>query len=237
LAVLFLHEVHQVAGRAADEFETAYREGWMPALAGGPARLLWFLHQAHGAGPAYTFITVTAVESAAAWAELNERVRRGDLQQWALDVDALRHGSTAKVLEPTAFSELQSVDLAGVATDGREHEHSLFMEDTAWPDRGQIANYLEKAGTLYAETLKRSNESGRGLLQLVAAFRPAFGAGRDREVVLWQRVGRPEGLLPLFSREVPAEYRKPGTWMNDALDLRDQWESRLLRTAQWSPLD
>jgi hypothetical protein len=40
-----------------------------------------------------------------------------------------------------------------------------------------------------------------------------------------------------LTREVPAERRGPGTWMNDALAYRDQWESRLLRTAAWSPLD
>ena len=28
----------------------------------------------------------------------------------------------------------------------------------------------------------------------------------------------------------------PGTWMNDALALRDPWESRLLRTTRWLPL-
>ena len=37
-------------------------------------------------------------------------------------------------------------------------------------------------------------------------------------------------------RQVPAEHRAPGTWMHDALDVRDDWESRMLRTADWSPL-
>ena len=235
--MLFVHEVHHVAGRHADAFEAAFRDRWMPALAGSGARLLWFLHQAHGAGPAYAYVTMTAVESAAAWAELGERVRRGDLREWSDAVDAFRHRSLAKVLEPAPFSQLQTVDLATVATGGVDHDHSLFMEDTAWPDAGKIGAYLEKAATLYVETLRRSAGSGRGLLELVAAFRPAFGAGRDREVVLWQRVTNPGGLVPLFSREVPPEYRAPGTWMHDALELRDQWESRLLRTARWSPLD
>jgi len=36
--------------------------------------------------------------------------------------------------------------------------------------------------------------------------------------------------------DVPAAYRAPGTWMHDALGVRDQWESRLLRVASWSPL-
>jgi hypothetical protein len=32
------------------------------------------------------------------------------------------------------------------------------------------------------------------------------------------------------------EMRRPGTWMHEALQLRDQWESKLLRTSSWSPL-
>ena len=82
----------------------------------------------------------------------------------------------------------------------------------------------------------RAAEHGRNILELVAAFTPIFGAGPAREVVLWQRVAQPQLLAPLLRREVPAEHRAPGTWMHDALDLRDRWESRLLRVASWSPL-
>ena len=31
--MLFLHETHKVVGARHDEFEAAYREGWMPTLA------------------------------------------------------------------------------------------------------------------------------------------------------------------------------------------------------------
>ena len=59
--MLFMHEVHKVRGRAEDDFEAAFREGWMPTLAAGDdARLLWYTNQAHGSGPAYTVITMTA---------------------------------------------------------------------------------------------------------------------------------------------------------------------------------
>jgi hypothetical protein len=43
-------------------------------------------------------------------------------------------------------------------------------------------------------------------------------------------------LLELLRSHIPPEHRAPGTWMHDALDLRDQWTSRLLRTCSWSPL-
>jgi hypothetical protein len=52
---------------------------------------------------------------------------------------------------------------------------------------------------------------------------------------LWQKVVEPKGITPLVSTEVPAEYRAPGTWMHDALEVRDDWESKLLRTTAWSP--
>lgn len=238
--MLVVHEVHRVAGRHAETFSALYREGFAAALAkGDDARLLWFLEQAHGTGPSYTFVTLTALQSPAVLAELDDEVRRGALRSWQSEVDALRHDATAKVLVPTAFSPLTELDLMAVpasAETDRGPDLPLFMEDTAWPHPGRLDDYLDRAGSLYVRTLARAAKHGRNLLELVAAFTPMFGAGPEREVVLWQRVARPDLLTPLLSREVPAEHRAPGTWMHDALELRDRWESRLLRVAPWSPL-
>lgn len=235
--VLFVHEVHRLAGRTADRFADLYR-AWADALvAGDGARLLWFLEQAHGTGPSYTAVTVTAAASPAALGDLDARLRDGDLREWRAEADSLRYESVAKVLEPVPWSPLRDLDLASVATAG-DHgpDLPLFMEDTAWPHPGRLADYLERAGTLYVETLRRAADHGRNVLELVAAFTPVFGSGRHPEVVLWQRVARPELVVPLLTREIPAEHRAPGTWMHDALDVRDRWESRLLRAAPWSPL-
>ena len=54
--------------------------------------------------------------------------------------------------------------------------------------------------------------------------------------MLWQKLVQPRGLRPLLTSEVPAEFKRPGSWMHDALELRDRWESKLLRAAAWSPL-
>jgi hypothetical protein len=67
-------------------------------------------------------------------------------------------------------------------------------------------------------------------------FQSAWGGGRRREVVLWQKVIEPHRITGLLTTEIPAEHRAPGTWMHDALRVRDDWESRLLRTSSWSPL-
>jgi hypothetical protein len=97
-----------------------------------------------------------------------------------------------------------------------------------------LDDYLDAARDHYAPSLAERTE--RSLLTLEAVWQAALGAPRRREVVLWQRVDHPERLPALFSRDLPPEVRAPGTWMHDALRVRDDWESKLLRTAPFSPL-
>jgi hypothetical protein len=231
--MLFMHEVHTVRGRAEDQFEAAFRDGWMATLgAGDEARLLWYANHAHGTGPAYTVVTVTAVRDGAAWERLARRIQRGDLRQWMRDLDALRHDVAAKLLVALPWSPLQDVPLSEIPTDGREHELSLYMEDTMWPYEDTFIEYIDRCGEVYSKSL----ESSESMLDIQAGFQPALGSHLRREVVLMQRIRQPEALLNLLRNEIPARYRAPGTWMYEALDLRDQWTSRLLRTSSWSPL-
>ena len=54
--------------RKEDEFEAAFREGWMPTLAkDDDARLLWYMNHAHGSGVSYNVVTITGVRDGAAW--------------------------------------------------------------------------------------------------------------------------------------------------------------------------
>ena len=235
--MLLLHEVHRVRGAKEDGFEAAFRDRWLPDLAAGDdARLLYFLHLAHGSGRAYTVVTVTAVRDGAAWERLARSVQDGPLRAWAHDVDQLRHGVTAKALLPVPWSPPLVEDLDAVPTEPGEHPLSLFMEDTAWPHDGMLDDYLEKARTHYAPSLVESAKGGRAILELLTAFQTAWGTGRRSEVVLWQRIVENARLQRLLETEVPPEFRGPGSWMHDALEVRDDWESRLLRTSRWSPL-
>ena len=235
--MLLVHEVHRVAGKKEEAFEAAYRDELMPALASTDGcRLLWFLRVAHGSGPAYTVVTMTGCRDAAAWAALAERVRGGDLADWSAKVDAMRHACEAKIVTPVPWSPLQEIDLAAVPTSAVEHELALFMEDTAWPFPGGLAAYLAKAGTLYDSTLSSQKEDGSGIIELEAAFQPVYGSHTTTEVILWQRVVNHRALLYLLDHDLPPSATAPGTWMHDALEVRDRWESRLLRSAAWSPL-
>ncbi len=236
--MFFVHEIHRVMGRQEDEFEDQYRSVWMRRLAeNDDARLLYFAKLAHGTGRAYNMITVTAVAGGAAWERLIERLRTGDLHEWVTKIDSMRHDVTSKVLMPVEWSPLQVVDLTNVPIGGDEHDATLFMEDTAWPHEGKMEDYLHAARDNYAPSLAEGRHGGRSLLELQAVFTPAWGtSARRREVILWQRVMKPAGITGLLMSEIPAEHRAPGTWMHDALDVRDDWESRLLRTSTWSPL-
>ena len=233
--MLWLHETHRVRGAREEEFEAAFRDGWMPALASDDdARLLYFMHLAHGSGRAYVVTTITGVRDGTAWERIARRVQSGDLREWASDVDQLRHRVDGKVLLPVPWSDqLSSFDLSSVPTAPAEHELTIFMEDTAWPHEGMLDDYLRAAHDHYAPSLI---EGGRGLLDLQGVLQTAWGTGRRAEVVLWQKVVDHDRLAALLGREVPPEFRAPGSWMHDALRVRDDWESRLLRTVRWSPL-
>jgi hypothetical protein len=96
---------------------------------------------------------------------------------------------------------------------------------------------VDAAGAVYARSLHENrDEANPQFLQIEAGFQPAFGSHLRREVTLVQRILDPTRLLTLLTRDIPPEARGPGTWMHDALELRDQWESKLLRTSSWSPL-
>jgi hypothetical protein len=233
--MLLLHELHTVAGRDEDAFEDAFRGGWMPTLAKTEdARLLYYLKLAHGTGRAYHHVTITALRDGNAYERLARRVQQGDLREWAAGVDRHRHEVKGKLMLPADWSPFRDVDLDTVPVDGREHEPVLFMEDSAWPHEAKLDAYLEAARTHYAPSLEQQTE--RSLLTLLGVFQAALGAPRRREIVLWQRVDFPERLPGLFTRELPGHVKGPGTWMHDALEVRDDWESRLLRSAGWSPL-
>jgi len=198
--------------------------------------VLWVLRHVHGTGPSYRMVTWTALRDGAAWDEVAGRVERGDLRATACRLDELRHDVTAKLLVPLPWSPLQALDLDAVPVAPAEQPLAIFMEDTVEPHEGKLEEYVERSGTHYAREMGEHEAKGRAMLRVEASFRTAFGSHRRRQVLLWQRVVEPRGLLALLTREVPPEYQRPGTWMHDALALRDRWRSRLLRTVAWSPL-
>jgi hypothetical protein len=233
--MLFLHEVHKVVGARADDFEEAYRKGWMPMLAkGDDARLLWYMNHAMGSGPSYIVVTITGIKDGAAWERMAQRFQKGDLREWVNEVDALRYDVNGKILLPVYWSRIQEVDFKTVPTDGREHELSLFMEDTGWP-YSSLDDYIKMWDEIYARPMSLAPSNMR-ILDIQACFQVAHGSYQRREAMLWQKITSLDALTHLLTNELGPEQRKPGTYMVDALKYRDQWQSRLLRSSAWSPL-
>jgi hypothetical protein len=229
-----LHETHAVRGEAEAEFDAALRDDWIPRVAETKgARVAYALRHAHGTGPSYRMVVLTALADGDAYAAFAESRA---LREAAVRLDALRHDVRAKLLEPLPWSPLQRIDLASTPAAGADHELTLYMEDTVWPREGKLEEYVERSGAHYAREMAGHESRGHAMLKVLGGFRTVPGSGRRRELVLWQRVVDPRLVLGLLTREVPPELAKPGTWMHDALALRDQWRSRLLRTVAWSPL-
>jgi len=236
--MLWIHEVHRVRGAEEDEFEAAYRDEWMPAIAAtGDAKLLYCAHLTHGSGRAYTVITITAVEDGAAWGNVVQHVQSGDLCEVSRHLDQMRHDVTGKVFTPATWAPVIPGDLASVPVDPTlDHEPTLFMEDTVWPFDGMLLDYLEKTEEQYAPSIAQSGAAGTAIIKLQTLLHTAWGTGQRAEVLLWQKIIDQDRLWNLFAVELPPQATAPGTWMHDALALRDDWRSRLLRTTRWSPL-
>ena len=233
--MLFVHEYHWVKGRQELEFEAAFRDLWMPMLGkDDDARLLYYCHHTHGTGPAYGVLTLTAVKDGAAWERLVTRMQRGDLAQHVADLDEMRHRVEQKTLIPVPWIPLQEVDFGTVPTTPQDHAPSIFMEDTGWP-HAPLADYIRFWDEGYYQPMEKRPREDR-LLDIQMVFQPAYGAGRRKEAILWQKVLDHDRLLGLLLHETDPELLKPGAFMSEALTYRDTWESRLLRTAPWSPL-
>ncbi len=233
--MLYMHETHRVMGRDAATFEGLYREEWMPRLAASSgARLVWYLNHAMGSGPSYQVVTVTALADGGAWEELARRMLDGDLSELVQRIDRVRYECEGKIVTPVSWSALQEVDLAAVPVDGREHELSLYMQDTGWPDAA-LDDYLDLWDGDYWAIMQKVPPEQR-LLDVVACFQVAHGTGIRPEGILMQKIMSTDmlGHLLTDTREYdPTTW--PGSYMAKGLELRDQWESKLLRTSRWSP--
>ena len=234
--MLFMHETHRVIGRYAPEFESLVRDEWMVALArGDDARLLWYLNHAMGSGPAYEVVTITALTDGAAWEALGRRMVDGDLAALVTRLDSCRHEVEGKLLLPVSWSALQDVDLSGVPTDARTHDLSVYMQDTGWPD-APLDEYLELWDQDYWQIMRQTPPEKK-LLDIKACFQVAHGSGVRPEAILMQKIVNVDTLGRLLtSAEEHDPTTWPGTYMAKGLEVRDQWESKLLRTSTWSPL-
>ena len=159
----------------------------------------------------------------------------GDLGDLVAELDSCRYQVDGKLLDPGALVGAPAGRLEEVPTDGREHELSVFMQDTGWPD-APLDDYIELWDTEYWQHMRQTPPEQR-LLDVQACFQVSHGTGVRPEAILLQKVVNTSilgGLITSAEKHDPTTW--PGTYMTRSLEVRDQWESKLLRTSRWSPL-
>ena len=101
--------------------------------------------------------------------------------------------------------------------------------------RCPLDDYLELWDHDYWHTC--ADAPDKKLLDIQACFQVTHGSGIRPEAILMQKIvnfSTLGGLLTSVERHDPTTW--PGSYMARGLELRDQWESKLLRTSAWSPL-
>jgi hypothetical protein len=228
--MLFVHETHEVVAGEMQAFEEAVRTEWAPLVAEhGEARLLWFWEHTHGTGPSYQAISISAVRDWAAWGMLVERARTdARWRDWDARVWALRREVTRKLLQPTAWSPLQAIDLTAPPDAVAAERPGMYLHDTGWPFAGKLDAYATALGAVFHQQVQQTR-----MLSITACWITAPGTGRHHEVVLLQKILDWDRFAQLLTRGESGAQR--GGWMVDGLQYRDRWESKLLRCARWSP--
>lgn len=228
--MIFVHETHQVAGGEMATFADALRDEWRPLLEErGEARLLWYWELTHGTGASYEAISVTAVRDWETWGRLLERWR--DDQRWR-DADRrlweLRREAIRKILVPTPWSPLQTVDLDAPPAETTTDTPAIYLHDTGWPYQGGLEAYVQALGEIYLPQIEHTK-----MISLEACWTVAPGTGRHHEAILLQKVLDWPRFTELLAKGAQGGQR--AGWMVEGLRFRERWESKLLRCARWSP--
>jgi len=227
--MIFLHETHEISGGRISEFEESFRREWQPLVeADGRARLLWYWHHTHGTGPSYQAVTLSAVRDWQAWGTIAAEVAgAGKLADWSAEIGAVRREVTSKILLPAPWSPIREADLAAPPAK-EDGPPGIYLHDTGWPFPGRLHSYVRALGEVYYPQVRRSQ-----MISVEGCWMVAAGTGRHHEVVLLQRVLDWQRFSHLLTDGEAAS--RAGEWMQEGLRHRDRWESKLLRSASWSP--
>ncbi|GMU77974.1 MAG: hypothetical protein AMXMBFR46_07710 [Acidimicrobiia bacterium] len=230
--MLYVHQVHAITSGTAPAFEEVLRERWAPALGREPGmRLAWCARSMPGAISFPEVITLTALTDGAALERYGIRVREGDLREDARRLQDLRLGVATRILTPLAFNPLV-VDVDALPVEPDDGPTEMYMHDFVPPRIGMQRAYEDAMQQVYMSM--PSNE----LLQIViwAGLETVAGGGPVPESLNISHVRDADAVTKLLAFEAPRENKQLGSWMYDALKLRDTWTTRLVRCLSWSPV-
>lgn len=230
--MFFVHEIHALDPAGTEAFDTALREQWVPAVADDDStRLTWAVRSTPTSISFPEVITLTAVTDGKAMERFAKRMRKGDLRDIATELEPHRRNYTLRLLAPLEeFNsyEVQLDDLPLVRTDAPTE---LYIHDFVVPRLGMQRVYEIQMRDYFIKML----EIEALPMQTWGGFETVAGGGRTPESLMLTHVNNSRALAELVVHGNPRVAPEPGTWMSDALKLRDTWVSRLVRSLPWSP--
>jgi len=225
--VFVLHQVHKLGAHSPDDFEGLWRDQMMGAFVQHSGiRLLWYAKLTDPAlrgEEAITMIGLRDVDSLARFCAASEME---DLASQFAEVQSCRSAVETRLLKPLRHNNLQP-DFDAIPTNVEQHETFNYMHDFVPPRIGQRRAYEDAMVRIYG------GESFTSAVALWAGMETV--AGPIPEEINISRIQSPEVLLSVLTNDAPRESRRPGTWLYDALALRDRWTTRLVRCTNWSP--
>jgi hypothetical protein len=229
--LFFVHEIHALDPSDADAFAASLRDEWVPALAGHDTRLVWAVRSVAASISFPEIITLTAVNDGVALERLAERTRDGDLRELSQQLGARRRSHTSRVVAALEEFNPYTVDLDGLPLVRPEAPTELYIHDFVIPRLGMQRIYEVQMREYFMKML----EIEALPMKTWAGFETVAGGGRTPESIMVTHVNNSRALAELVVHGSPRVRVEPGTWMADALKLRDTWTSRLVRSLPWSP--
>jgi hypothetical protein len=234
IRLYYVHEVHRLRGGSEQAADAALRDEWAPAIARDPAtRLVWCVRSLPGAASFPELITMTAVADAAALGRFSSRLREGDLGPVDDALSAHRDAVTRRILAPLIFDPLE-VDLAAIPARpaDTDHETRIYIHDFVAPRQGMQRTYEVAMRDVFLKMLDNPGMENRSW----AGLETVAGGGPAPESIMITRIGNAASGIRTMTTVLGAEHVVPGSWLYDALALRDTWVSRLVRSVPWSPI-
>lgn len=210
--MILVQDIHQVIARREVDFETSYREAAHSLNTDG-GRFLWFAWAPHGGGEGYEAVTLSSFSDTDALDRHQERVRYGDLGEWWASVEAMRY---------TLHSSTHVLETDAPTVNEGDHEPALYRLD-------QLTVSLPLAQARQEVSDIVSRKKGDEILDVMAWWTPLFGDFDRPSVTVLNRIRSDEAFLEAFT-----DPTKPwdGGVHGEFVVRRD---TRLLRTARWSP--
>jgi hypothetical protein len=227
--VLYLHQIHDLRSGDETAFETFVRDDWLPVVnAHSGARFVWYGMPTSAARFAHEAITIVAFDDTRAFDGFATTERESAATRALRDK---RNGVQTRLLQPIDYDPWTAAD--ATIPDGPQQGKSVaYMHDFVPPVIGQMRSYIDMMRERY---MALSSQELSGVV-LRASWQTVSGGGPMPEMFNLSEIRDVDALVALIGHEIPREYKQMGTWMWEALATRDQWTTRLARSATWSPM-